>query len=147
MGDPAEDRFDDVIRSEAAAGWQSRLTAAFFDAEAKRRVIDEVRSTIADLMHAEDAAKLEPLQRRVVGHRIELASRDASPLDQERESEPQPIPIAGADLEDRVVTSYPYPIATPYRALTEQESAAAAFGYLLDAFEGLGPKRRHARFS
>jgi WD40 repeat protein len=135
MGDPAKDDFDDLIRFEAAVDWQTRLTAVFFDAEANRKVIDEIRAAIAEQRHAEDVAKLESLRRRVVGHLVSLASRDAIAPD--RGAPARPAPIAGAELEDRVVTSYPYPIVTPYRAFTDEVSAAGAFGCLLDTFEGL----------
>jgi WD40 repeat protein len=47
-----------------------------------------------------------------------------------------PVP-SGFELEERVITVYPCPVAAPYRRLTEQPSAAAAFGCLLDTFEGL----------
>jgi hypothetical protein len=39
--------------------------------------------------------------------------------------------VSGQQREDAVITSYPAPVATPYRALTEQASASAAFGCLL----------------
>ena len=41
MGDPAEQRCDDLLRSGAAAAWRERLTAAFFDAEARRAIIGQ----------------------------------------------------------------------------------------------------------
>jgi WD40 repeat protein len=40
-----------------------------------------------------------------------------------------------AELEDSIKSAYPYPVAVAYHTLTEQESAAAAFGCLLDTFE------------
>jgi WD40 repeat protein len=44
---------------------------------------------------------------------------------------------ADGDLQDLVIRTYPYPIAVPYRACTEQESPTAQFGCLLDTFESL----------
>jgi len=45
--------------------------------------------------------------------------------------------LTGHDLEDAILQRYPYPVATAYHALTEQASAAAGFGCLLDTFEAL----------
>jgi WD40 repeat protein len=47
-----------------------------------------------------------------------------------------PPPDAG-QLQERIIRTYPYPIAVAYRSFTEQESPAAQFGCLLDTFEGL----------
>lgn len=48
-----------------------------------------------------------------------------------------PSPLRGEALVDRIDQHYPAPIAVPFRALTEQEAGAGAFGSLLDTFEGL----------
>src|SRR5262245_7860442 len=133
MGKPADTLVDDILRSEAAAGWQAGLTAAFFDADVKRQLIDVVQREVSALVPATDANQLQALQQRVIRYLVGLASREARPPS--RETEPRIPLLAGATLEDRVITAYPYPIAKPYRALTEQVAAAGAFGCLLDTFE------------
>jgi DNA polymerase III delta prime subunit len=135
MGDPAVAQLDHILRSGAAADWKERLTAAFFDTEARRAIIHEIREAIATDSTLEDPAALESIRHQVVRHLVGLASRDARPL--------EPAPAArsstnsGHALEDRIVTTYPYPIAKPYRTMIEQDSAAGAFGCLLDVFEGM----------
>src|SRR5262245_35853214 len=46
-------------------------------------------------------------------------------------------PSARHLLEGRVLREYPYPVARPFRALTEQASPAGQFLCLLDTFESL----------
>src|SRR4051794_15724851 len=108
MGDPAKGRCDEILRSEAAAAWKDRLTAAFFDTEARRAVIHEIRASIAVGPAGEETAGLESLRERVVSHLVGLASRDARPPD--RDPAPPPSTISGPALEDRIVTNYPHPI-------------------------------------
>jgi WD40 repeat protein len=124
-----DDRLHALLQAPAAAAWQARLTAAFFDADAQRQAVEELRAWIAQNADLPPARR-ETLLADVLRHFLATASRHAV-------APAADVPSTGAELEDHVITAYPYPIATPYRALTEQESATAAFGCLLDTFESL----------
>jgi hypothetical protein len=135
MSEHLDELSEDILRSEEAAGWQARLTAAFFDGEVKRAIVNEVRESIASKTPEgpeKSDALLQPILRRLIG----VASRDARSPGREV-SMPVETLISGPDLEDRIIDQYPYPIATPFRALVRRKSAAGAFGCLLDTFEGL----------
>jgi WD40 repeat protein len=123
------------MQGAEAAAWQARLTAAFFDPSAKHEAIREVREGVARLAPGLSGDALEALQRAVVGRLVGAASRDARPPARV-DAAAAPV-LGGEELENRVIARYPYPVAVPYRKVTEQESAAAAFGCLLDTFESL----------
>lgn len=123
-----------ILNSPAAANWQQKLAASFFDAEARRAVIEQIIVEINIEAGGRLGSAVERLQRTVVAHLVGLASRDASPPPPDTASTRR---LTGGELEDRVVREYPYPVAAPYARLTEQESTAAAFGCLLDTFESL----------
>jgi hypothetical protein len=135
MGKTIDERFESLLNAESAAGWTARLTAAYFDADARRKVVEEIRQGIVTLAPGIAPDELNTLQQRVLSHLVGQASRDARPPDRGSEAG-TPLP-SGPELEDQVISTYPNPIATPYRSLIEQESAAASFGCLLDAFESL----------
>jgi WD40 repeat protein len=121
---------EDVLRA-AVAAWQAPLSAAYFDPEAKQRVLDEVRAGVAAQAPDLPAHELAGLQDRVIAHLLGTASRDAPPPAGDA------APAAAEDIEERIVTTYPYPVARPYSALTEKERPMEAFGGLMDAFESL----------
>src|SRR5437867_2778695 len=110
MSKPDPDLPPDLL--SALEPWQDRLTAAYFDPEARRQAIGDLRTWLGERQAAEH---LQAVVRRLVGE----ASRRAAPPAPEQAAAPL---LSGADLEDRIITAYPYPVATPYRALTEQES-------------------------
>src|SRR6516164_3207041 len=116
MRKPREPDVQAILRTPAAAAWQARLTASFFHADGRRQVLDEVRDQLAALAPGLSPAELQELLPQVLSRLIGAASRDASPPAPEGEPAPPP----GHALEDRIITAYPYPVATPYRALTEQ---------------------------
>jgi hypothetical protein len=128
MSKPDADPPADLLSSEAARLWQQRLTEVYFDADDRRETIDGIRAWLTEV---DAAGHTEAILRHLVG----VASRQAVPPAQETNQ--ASALLCGASLEDRIITSYPYPLATPYRALTEQESATAAFGCLLDTFEAM----------
>jgi hypothetical protein len=129
-----ETQVQEVLQTPAAEEWQSRLTAAFLDAKAKRQVIQEIRSGVAALLPSAGPEQLERLQGAVVARLVAEASRDAKPS---RPDKPAETLLSGADLVLRVTRGYPYPIANAYRAFTQQESPTASFGSLLATFESL----------
>ena len=119
-----------ILRSEQAAGWRARLTAVYFDAEARAEALQHIRQAVADLHPAADPAQLADIQEAALCQLDGLASRDAVA--------PEGITAsATALLEDRIIDEFPQPIAAAYRRLTEQRSDTARFGCLLDTFEGL----------
>jgi hypothetical protein len=90
---------EDILRSPTGIAWQARLTASYFDDDARRAILAE----------------------------------SALPWPARRRSSPPPEGTDG--VEERIITTYPYPIARPYSSLTEKERAMEAFGCLLDTFE------------
>jgi hypothetical protein len=134
VGNGPNNRVQAILQGNAAASWLARLTKAFFDGDAKRQVITGIHEEIAAMFPKMRPGELEGFQQAVLSHLIGLASRDASPPTSEIVA---PQILCGPELENHVIANYPYPIATPYRSLTEQESAAGAFGCLLDTFESL----------
>jgi WD40 repeat protein len=135
MTKPDDLHLSTLLSSPAVADWQARLTAAFFDADAKRQVIADIRDGVAGQLPSLAPERMQELQKAVIARLVAVAAREAKPPEPERP--PAQALLEGAALEDRIITGYPYPIATPFRKLTEQESAAAAFGCLLDTFESL----------
>ena len=122
------------LERSQAVEWQSQLTAVFFDGDAKREVVREIREAIAGEETGLPEGDLGELQQAVIAQLAAQASRDATrPEEAEAEGER----LEGWELEDAITRTYPYPVAVPYRALTQQESSAGAFGCLLDTFESL----------
>lgn len=135
MSKPAPLPLNELLRAPEAAGWQAKLTAVFFDAEAKRQCIAVIREGVASFAPHLSADELNQLQTAVVGRLVGLASRDArQPAAAET---PAVQPLGSDEVQNAVLRSYPYPIAAPYHKFEEQEPGAGAFGCLLDTFEGL----------
>src|SRR5689334_11584980 len=135
MPTPPDSRLAALLASAKAAGWQARLTAAFADTAAKEQCISAIRAEVAAIHPDLSGDELADLQKAVVKHLTGAASRKTKrPARQKAPPEPQ---LSGAELEEAVIRTYPYPIAVPFRTFTEQESPAARFGCLLDTFEGL----------
>ncbi len=132
MQQPDEQLLRQVLDSDGARGWLDRLIACFFDREAKKAVLDDVRAGLPGLAPGLDAEGLRGLGDGVIQELCRQASRDARPP-----SADGPAPPAGYELEDEILQKYPYPIAAAYRALAEQDSATAGFGCLLDTYEAL----------
>lgn len=126
-----------VLASAEGQAWQARLTDCFYDAAAKRAAIDDIQRGLAGLQlptlaGAEDRATLkEAVIQRLVAEALRMARPPERPPSEE------PALPTGAELQDRIIDTYPSPIAAPYRAFIEQHSPAAAFGCLLDTFEGV----------
>src|SRR3954463_8981866 len=92
MDQAADEIFDDLLETEAAADWQARLTAAFFDAEGPGRGVAEgpaaaprrrraragARAAGGGGLPAGEPAGREPLRQRVIRHLVGVASRDAT---------------------------------------------------------------------
>jgi WD40 repeat protein len=123
-----------IVESEAGRSWRARIETAYFDQPARRQIIEEIRSSVAAQALCTDETALQQVQQSVIGSlmaEVIVAVRQAQP-----EMDP-PRLLAGPELEDRIIEKYPQPVAAPYRRLTDQTSATAAFGCLLDTFEGL----------
>jgi WD40 repeat protein len=129
---PDEQLLQQVLRGDAVRGWLDRLIACFFDREAKKAVLDDIRAGLADLASDLDGEGLRRLGDGLIQELCRQASRDARPP-----SVDGPAPRTGHELEDEILQHYPYPIAAAYRALGEQDSAATGFGCLLDTYEAL----------
>jgi hypothetical protein len=124
---PDQRLLQDLLASNQAEPWLAALTAAFFDQQAKRLLLADIRQALADRAAPELIATfIQELCCR--------ASRAA------RTPELPATPPAALDwpaCEDRILDAYPLPIATPYHAMTQPQGAAGAFGCLLDTFESL----------
>jgi WD40 repeat protein len=131
---PEQALLDRILSSPAAADWQARIVAGFFDREDRHAVIEQVRAEVATRAVGVIGPRLERLQQAVVARLVGLASRDASAPAPDAASADL---LMGGELEDRIVREYPYTIAAPFTRLAEQESAAGAFGCLLDTLESL----------
>jgi len=126
---------DAICRSEEFRQWQARLTECFFNEEEKRRLIREVRQAVAAQAAGLAPDDVEAVQGEVVRRLVGLASNAAGRP--EHPEEPRPRKRTPQQIEDLVIDCFPYPIATCYRAFTEQQSPAGRFGCLLDTFESL----------
>jgi WD40 repeat protein len=112
------------------------MAAAFFDPEAKRAVVHEVRDAIrqaAQRSGREPAEVEDPVFATIMAE----AARRARPPRRDEPPEPRKPLLSGDDLDRMVLGSYPAPIARPYRALLSEDSSAGGFGCLLDVFESL----------
>jgi WD40 repeat protein len=127
---PRSDDLEDKVLRSVVAAWQARLNAAYFDPEAKQRILEEIRESLAAQARDVPAHERAGLQDRVIARLLGTASRDAAA--------PAPETAPPADnIEERIIGSYPYPVARPYSALTEKERPMEAFGCLMDTFESL----------
>ncbi len=135
MSRPGTQMLQDLLHTHQARAWLERLTACFFDRDAKKAVLDGVRASLPSLAPELDPDALEQLTAGLIQELCRQASRDATPP--ATADEPGPVLLAGPDLEDRIFRDYPYPVAAAYHALAEQDNAAAGFGCLLDTFEAL----------
>jgi WD40 repeat protein len=118
-----------LLASPQAESWRRRLAGAFFDAELREQALRELREQLPILEPAlspEECAEVERLL-------LAAASRRAAPPARETAE----TLCTGETLADRVIHSYPYPVARPFLALTEAEPGAGTFGCLLDTLEGL----------
>src|SRR5262249_38296689 len=111
----------DLLASAQGRAWRDRLAACFFDADAPQPPFEEVRAGVRAVAADRPPAEQEALQEEALAALCFEASRLAVA--------PRP---GGEELADRVIATYPYPIARPYLALTEEEPGAGAFGCLLD---------------
>src|SRR5262245_3065822 len=111
MSKPDDQRVHTILESDAAAAWQAQLITAFFDAEARRELIASIREAVAVLAPEVNAEELEELRRAVIRHLIGMASQQPKPPAQEPDAGSQVEVLTVTELEDRGITSYPYPIA------------------------------------
>jgi WD40 repeat protein len=126
-----------LLASAEGEAWQARLTDCFYDEAAKRAAIDGIQRGLANIQLTTISSKddREALRQMVIRRLVAEAFRTARPP--ERPASAEPTLPTGVELQDRIIDTYPGPIATPYRAFVEQHSPASAFGCLLDTFEGL----------
>src|SRR4051812_9040203 len=110
MNKSVEKSIEDILNLQAAAGWRARLTAAFFDPEARLLVVDEIHRQVAATAADSGTGEREALQQGVIRRLLVIASRDAGPP--ARDAVAPASPPGGPELEDRVIRTYPYPIAT-----------------------------------
>jgi hypothetical protein len=66
-----------ILDTHQARAWLGRLTACFFDGEAKRRLFEEMTAALPALAPPLDAVGLEKLRAGVIQELCRLASRDA----------------------------------------------------------------------
>ena len=134
MTQTPDPRLDAVLQSGQAADWQAQLTAAFFDADAKRQCIAAIRAGVADLSPGLAGPELTRLQNAVVHRLVGVASQHARPPAARRNPLFRRLP--GASWKRLSSAPIPTPSPCPFAA-SEQESATADFGCLLDTFESL----------
>jgi WD40 repeat protein len=123
-------RLDDLMASAPMAAWRDRLSASFFASEDRNQILGEFR----EYLRALQPPLADEEQAEAEGVLLALASWKAVPPGQGQAQEGT---LSGEELADRVIHSYPYPIARPYLALTEAGTGAGGFGCLLDTFECL----------
>jgi WD40 repeat protein len=135
MSKPGEALLRQVLDAAPAREWAARLAAGFFDREARKAVVDEVRAALPALAPGLDDDGLRELRAGVIQELCREASRAA--VRPSRDEPPGPALLSGPDLEDAVRERYPYPIAVAYNALLDQSNHSARFGCLMDVFEAL----------
>ena len=134
--DPALRAAVALLGAEQAQACSTRLAAVFFDPDAKRAVVHEVRDTIR---RAAQRSGREPaeVEDDLFAALMAEAARRARPPEPDQRPEPPVPPLSGDALDRLILADYPAPIARPYRALLGAASATGGFGCLLGVFEGL----------
>jgi len=123
-----EQQLQNFLADERAQTWIAALTEVFFDQQAKRLLLAEIRQTLADRVPAE----VHDAIIRDLCCRASRAARPPSPP-----FAPVPATLDWPSCEDRILDAYPFPVAVPYHALSRPQGPAGAFGCLLDTFESL----------
>jgi hypothetical protein len=74
-----EERIEQILQSDQAKEWTEDLAASFFDDDAKRQIVRQVREAVADQCSGMNPEQVEKVQQAIVAQLIGLASRDAAP--------------------------------------------------------------------
>ncbi len=124
---PSDALLQQFLATEQARTWLEQLSACFFDADAKRHVLDAIRAGLPAVAPGFDAGSV-----------LQELCRQAARLSQPPAAQAADVtPLAGLALGRRISSDYPHPIARAYQVLSEADSPAAEFGCLLILFEAL----------
>ena len=96
MSQPDEPLLQQLLTSAPARSWVERLTASFFNRDAKKAILDDVRAVLPTLVPNLEEETLRRLAGRLVQELCCQASRDARPP-----AAATP-PLVAHDLEDEV---------------------------------------------
>src|SRR5262245_9455511 len=142
MPSPTDALLQQILATDQARVWLEQLTAAFFDPDAKRAVLDAIRAGLpalvqdlaAEALRAPTPPVLDPIRaglpalgqdldaealRSLTARVFQEQCREASRRAQRPEPTPVPdfTPLTGPGLGEQIVARYPYPIALAYHAL------------------------------
>src|SRR6516164_2103123 len=127
--DPALRSADALLGAEQCEAFRARLATVFFDSDAKRAVVREVRDAIRQAAQRSGREPAEVEDDGFTALMAEAARRARPPRRDEPPERPRPS-LSGDALDRRILGDYPAPIARPYRALLGEDSAAGGFGCL-----------------